>query len=269
MLFLLSPAKSLDYDTPVPAALPATQPHFEGARGPSAELIKLLRQESPQQISQLMRLSDKLATLNVTRYAAWASKGSASNARQAALAFNGDVYGGFDAKTLTAAQLGWAQQHVAILSGLYGVLRPLDRLQPYRLEMGTQLANPRGKDLYAFWGARIAEHLNRRLAADKTPVVINLASQEYFKSVDLSVLKARVIECEFQEWKDGQGAKGAAGSFKVISFFAKRARGLMARWAVLHKAATPNKLQGFDLEGYGFDAKASTPQRMVFRRRKG
>ena len=269
MLFLLSPAKSLDYDTPVPAALPATQPHFEGARGPAAELIKLLRQKSPQDIAGLMHLSDKLATLNVTRYAAWASKGSAGNARQAALAFNGDVYGGLDASTLTAAQLGWAQQHVAILSGLYGVLRPLDRLQPYRLEMGTRLANPRGKDLYAFWGPRIARHLNERLAADQTPVVINLASHEYFRSVDRAALKARVIECVFEEWKGGQGAKGAAGSYKVIGFFAKRARGLMARWAALHKATTPKKLQGFDLEGYAFDAPASTPQRMVFRHGKG
>lgn len=260
MLFLLSPAKSLDYDTPVPEALPATQPHFEGPRGPAAQLIRLLRPKSPQQISELMHLSDKLAALNVARYAAWSSKGTAGNARQAALAFNGDVYGGLDARTLTPAQLGWAQQHVAILSGLYGVLRPLDRLQPYRLEMGTQLANPRGKDLYAFWGRRIAEHLNQRLAADQTPVVINLASQEYFRSVDLSVLKARVIECRFQEWKGDR--------YQLISFFAKRARGLMARWAVLHKASTPKKLAGFDLEGYAFDAQASTPQRMVFRRGK-
>jgi cytoplasmic iron level regulating protein YaaA (DUF328/UPF0246 family) len=261
MLFLLSPAKSLDYDTPVPATLPTTQPHFEGPRGPAAQLIRLLRRKSPQDIADLMNLSDKLAALNVARYAAWVPTGDAANARQAALAFDGDVYGGLDARTLTPSQLGWAQDHVAILSGLYGVLRPFDRLQPYRLEMGTQLANPRGKDLYAFWGRRIAEHLNQRLAADKTPVVINLASQEYFRSVDVSALKARVIECVFEDWKSGR--------YKVISFFAKRARGLMARWAVLHKAATPKKLKGFDLEGYGFAAEASTPERMVFRRVKG
>jgi len=260
MLFLLSPAKSLDYETPVPSALPATQPLFEGAKGPSAALIKLLRTKSPRQVAELMDLSDNLAALNVARYAAWSPTATAGNARQAALAFDGDVYGGFDAKKMTRTQLVWAQDHVCILSGLYGVLRPLDRLQPYRLEMGTALANPRGRDLYAFWGPRIAEVLNQRLAADKTPVVINLASQEYFKSVDRTVLKARVVECVFEEWKGDQ--------YKIVSFFAKRARGLMARWAVLHRAATPRKLQGFDLEGYAFDAAASTLQRMVFRRRK-
>jgi cytoplasmic iron level regulating protein YaaA (DUF328/UPF0246 family) len=260
MLFLLSPAKSLDYETPVPSEVPSSLPHFEGPRGPSVELIKLLREKSPQQIAELMRLSDKLSALNVARYAAWSAKSSAKNARQAALAFDGDVYGGLDARTLTAAQLDWAQSHLCILSGLYGVLRPLDLLQPYRLEMGTQLANRQGKDLYAFWGGRIAEHLNERLAADRTPVVVNLASQEYFKAVDRKVLKARVVECVFEEWKGGQ--------YKIVSFFAKRARGLMARWAALHKAATPKRLEGFDLEGYAFDATASTPERLVFRRRQ-
>ena len=259
MLFLLSPAKSLDYDTPLPADLPATQPVFEGAKGPAAELICLLRRKSPPQIAELMHLSDKLSTLNFTRYAAWAPKGTAKNARQAALAFNGDVYGGLDAWTLTPAQIAWAQDHVCILSGLYGVLRPLDRLQPYRLEMGTALANPHGKDLYAFWGGRIARHLNERLVADRTPVVINLASQEYFKSVDPKVLKARVVECVFEEWKTDR--------YKIISFHAKRARGLMARWAVLHKAATPRALEKFDLEGYGFAADVSAADRLVFRRK--
>jgi uncharacterized protein len=259
MLFLLSPAKSLDYETPVSGTVPATQPHFDGPRGPAAELIKILREKSPQQIAELMGLSDKLSVLNATRYAAWTSKGTANNAKQAALAFDGDVYGGLDAKTLSAAQLGWAQEHICILSGLYGVLRPLDRLQPYRLEMGTRLANRHGKDLYAFWNTRIAEYLNQRLATDRTPVVINLASQEYFRSVDLKVLKARVVECVFEEWKNGK--------YKVISFFAKRARGLMARWAVLHKASTPRALEKFDLEGYVFDAHASAPERFVFRRR--
>jgi len=198
MLFLLSPAKSLDYDTPVPAEVPATQPHFESPKGPSVELIKLLREKSPQQISELMRLSDKLSALNVARYAAWRPKSTEQNARQAAFAFDGDVYGGLDARSLTPAQLDWAQDHVCILSGLYGVLRPLDRLQPYRLEMGTALANRHGKDLYAFWGTRIAEHLNERLAADHTPVVINAASQEYFRAVDARALKARVVECVFE-----------------------------------------------------------------------
>jgi len=263
MLFLLSPAKSLDFDTPADH-LPASQPAFEGARGPAAELIKLMREKSPQQIADLMSLSDKLSALNFARYAAWSPRGTATNAKQAALAFDGDVYGGLDATSLSLTQLGWAQDHVCILSGLYGVLRPLDRLQPYRLEMGTRLANRHGKDLYAFWGTRIADHLNERLAADATPVVINLASQEYFKAVDQGVLKARVIECVFEEWK--ADAK-AGGTYKIVSFYAKRARGLMARWAVLHKALTPRKLEGFDLENYAFAAGASQPDRLVFRRK--
>ena len=259
MLFLLSPAKSLDYQTPVPPALPASQPVFEGAKGPAAELIALMREKTPPQIAELMHLSDKLSALNFARYAAWSPRGTAKNAKQAALAFDGDVYGGLDARSLTPEQLTWAQDHLCILSGLYGVLRPLDWLQPYRLEMGTRLANRHGKDLYAFWGTRIAEHLNERLVADRTPVVVNLASQEYFKAVDLSVLKARVVECVFEEWKGGR--------YKIVSFFAKRARGLMARWAVQHGAATPMALQGFALEGYAFDAAASTAARLVFKRK--
>lgn len=259
MLFLLSPAKSLDYDTPIPAEIPATQPHFESPRGPSVELIKLLREKSPLQISELMHLSDKLSALNVARYQAWAGKSTPKNARQAAFAFDGDVYGGLDARSLTPTQLAWAQEHLCILSGLYGLLRPLDLLQPYRLEMGTALANRHGKDLYAFWGSRIAQHLNERLTADRTPVVVNVASQEYFKSVDLKTLKARVVECVFEEWKGDR--------YKIVSFYAKRARGLLARWAVLHKAATPKALEKFDLEGYGFDAQVSSAERLVFRRK--
>jgi len=262
MLFLLSPAKSLDFDTPADH-LPTTQPVFEGPRGPAAELIKLMREKSPQQIAELMSLSDKLSALNFARYAAWSPKGTATNSKQAALAFNGDVYGGLDAASFSATQLGWAQDHVCILSGLYGVLRPLDRLQPYRLEMGTQLANRHGKDLYAFWGTRIADHLNERLSADASPVVVNLASQEYFKAVDQRALKARVVECVFEEWK---ADPKSGGKYKIVSFYAKRARGLMARWAVKHKALTPRRLESFDLEGYAFAAAVSQPDRLVFRR---
>ncbi|WP_213954980.1 peroxide stress protein YaaA [Variovorax sp. dw_954] len=259
MLFLLSPAKSLDYETPVPADLPATKPVFEGPKGPSSELITLLREKSPQQIAELMHLSDNLSALNVGRYAAWAQRSTARNAKQAALAFDGDVYGGLDAKTLEPAQLDWAQQHIVILSGLYGVLRPLDRLQPYRLEMGTPLPNRHGNNLYDFWGSRISDYLNKRAAADRTPVVVNLASNEYFRSVDRKALKARIVECVFEQWKGDR--------YKVISFFAKRARGLMARWAILHQATTPRALEKFDLEGYRFDAAASKPDRLVFRRK--
>jgi cytoplasmic iron level regulating protein YaaA (DUF328/UPF0246 family) len=255
MLFLLSPAKSLDYDTPLQGQ-PHTPPLFVAQ---SKALIDVLRTQTPLQIAELMDLSDKLAALNVARYQAWSSRATPKNARQAALAFDGDVYGGLDAKTLAPDALGWAQDHVCILSGLYGVLRPLDLMQPYRLEMGTRLANSGGKDLYKFWGTRIADYLNTRLKADISPVVVNLASQEYFKAVDTKALKARVVECVFEETK--------AGQHKVVSFFAKRARGLMARYAVTHQLLTPEQLRAFDLEGYAWDAKASTPERLVFRRK--
>ncbi|MDA8519677.1 peroxide stress protein YaaA [Acidovorax sp. NCPPB 4044] len=256
MLFLLSPAKSLDYDTPLPAGLPHTLPPFIPE---STRLIEVLREKSPQDIASLMDLSDTLAGLNVARYAAWSPRFTASNARQALFAFNGDVYEGLQARGLGTEDLQWAQDHVAILSGLYGVLRPLDRMQPYRLEMGTRLATEAGGNLYRFWGPRIAEHLNRRLAADATPVVVNLASQEYFKSVDTGVLKARVIECVFEDWKGDR--------YKIISFHAKRARGLMARYAIQKRVLTPRQLEGFDLEGYAFAASASAPDRLVFRRK--
>ena len=154
----------------------------------------------------------------------------------------------------------WAQDHVCILSGLYGVLRPLDWIQPYRLEMGTALTNPRGNNLYQFWGSSIADYLNQRLSKDKTPVIINLASQEYFKAVDLKTLQARVVECVFEDYKGGK--------YKVISFLAKRARGLMARYAITHKVTTPKGLEGFDTEGYAFDAASSEPDRLVFRRKQ-
>jgi len=254
-LFLLSPAKSLDYDTPA-GDVPHTQPLFVKQ---SAELIGLLREKSPQEIAELMSLSDALSGLNVARYQAWSTKFTAKNAKQAVLAFNGDVYEGLDARTLQAEDLAWAQAHVCILSGLYGVLRPLDWMQPYRLEMGTQLANAKGNNLYKFWGTQIADYLNQRLQADKTPVVVNLASQEYFKSVDQKALKARVIECVFEDYKGGK--------YKIISFLAKRARGLMARYAATHHVSTPKQLEKFNLEGHAFDAAASEPDRLVFRRK--
>lgn len=252
MLFLLSPAKSLDYDSPLPP-LAHSEPLFTRQ---SATLIDVLKTQSAQQISALMHLSDALSQLNVARYQAWSPTFTAQNSRQAALAFNGDVYGGLDARTLNAAQLGWAQDHLCILSGLYGVLRPLDRMQPYRLEMGTALATGQGKNLYQFWGTQIAEHLNERAV----PVVVNLASEEYFKAVDRKALKARVVTCVFEEFK--------GGAYKIISFHAKRARGLMARYAIEKKALTVKKLEGFSAEGYRFDAAVSKPDRLVFRRRQ-
>ena len=256
MLFLLSPAKSLDYDTPA-EGVPHTLPQFVSQ---SAELIEVLKHKTPAQISQLMDLSDNLAALNVARYEAWRPKFSQKNSKQAVLAFNGDVYEGLDAKSLKLKDLEWAQDHVCILSGLYGVLRPLDWMQPYRLEMGTALANSRGQNLYHFWGDGIAQHLNKQLATHKTPVVINLASQEYFKAVDRKVLNARVIECVFEDYKGGK--------YKVISFFAKRARGLLARYAIEKKIQNPEKLKDFKVEGYAYVASESDDNRLVFRRRE-
>jgi cytoplasmic iron level regulating protein YaaA (DUF328/UPF0246 family) len=255
MLFLLSPAKSLDYETPL-ADQPHTAPLFVKQ---SKVLIDVLRTQSQQQISELMDLSDKLSSLNVARYQAWSTRATQKNARQAALAFDGDVYGGLDARSLGADDLAWAQDHVCILSGLYGVLRPLDLMQPYRLEMGTRLANALGKDLYQYWGSQLSEYLNKRLRDDASPVVVNVASQEYFKAVDRKALKAPVVECVFQEYKNGQ--------YKVISFMAKRARGLLVRYATQHRLVQPEQLRAFEAEGYRWDAKASKPDRLVFRRK--
>jgi hypothetical protein len=254
MLFLLSPAKSLDYETPL-GDIPHSQPQFKAQ---SQALIEVLRTQSPQQIASLMDLSDALSALNVARYAAWSPRSTLRNARPAVLAFNGDVYEGLQARTLPVADLEWAQQHVAILSGLYGVLRPLDLLQPYRLEMGTRLATPQGSNLYQFWGSSIAQHLNQRLRADTSPVVVNLASQEYFKAVDRKTLKAPVVECVFEDYK--------GGAYKVISFHAKRARGLMARYAIEHRITTPEGLKHFDSEGYAHAPEVSGLDRLVFRR---
>lgn len=254
MLFLISPAKALDYETP-PHVPTHTQPLFVKH---STELIEVLREKTPLQIGELMDLSDALSGLNVARYQAWRPKFTAKNAKQAVLAFDGDVYGGLDAKSLGGAELDWLQQHLCILSGLYGVLRPLDWMQPYRLEMGTRLKTARDKNLYEFWGRQIAEYLNQRAKADLSPVVINLASEEYFKAVDRKALLPRVVTCAFEERK--------ADGYKVISFMAKRARGLMVRYAVTHRATTPEQLKGFDLEGYRFVPAASSPDRLVFRR---
>ena len=255
MLMLLSPAKSLDYETP-PVIDRHTLPQFVDE---SAALIEVIKPYTPAQIASLMDLSDALSQLNVARYAAWRSRFTAKNSKQAVLAFNGDVYEGLDANTLTAEQLDWAQGHLAILSGLYGLLRPLDWMQPYRLEMGTKLANPRGKDLYAWWGDSLAEHLNGVLKRQGSDLIVNLASQEYFKAVKRKALKARVVECVFEDHK--------AGVYKVISFHAKRARGLMARHIIVNHIEDEAGLKDFDAEGYAFDAKASEPQRLVFRRR--
>ncbi len=254
MLFLLSPAKKLDYDSVV-ATQTHTQPLFVKE---ATALIKVLKDKSADEVSALMDLSPALSQLNVDRYAAWKPSFTQANSRQAILAFNGDVYEGMNASSLNEKDLLWAQDHVAILSGLYGVLRPLDLMRPYRLEMGTRLTNPAGSNLYAFWAKTIAPYLNERLAADKSPIIINLASEEYFKSVDLKALKARVVQCVFQD--------GKKGVFKVVSFHAKRARGLMARYAIEHRVTKPEGLKKFDSEGYMYTPELSTEDKLVFRR---
>ncbi len=261
MIIVLSPAKSLDFKTPAKIAT-HTQPEFLDQ---SQLLIERLRAFSPLDISQLMGISDSLAVLNSTRYADWAQPFTSGNAKQALLAFNGDVYEGLDAATLSAADLKFAQGHLRILSGLYGVLRPLDLMQPYRLEMGIRLANPRGKDLYAFWGDRVVDALNEVLLEAKARTLVNLASEEYFKSVKTKKLSVPVIQPVFEDWS---GGGSGAGKYKVVSFYAKRARGLMARFALVERLKKADGLKKFSAEGYAYTAVASDETRWVFRRKQ-
>jgi uncharacterized protein len=255
MHFILSPAKKLNFETKNLPSIAATEPVFIHQ---ATELISTLKEKSSLEISQLMDLSSTLSELNVKRYQEWSAKPQKNQAKHAMLAFNGDVYEGLDAATLSESDITWAQQHSSILSGLYGLLRPLDLIMPHRLEMGTTLLNIRGKNLYTFWGSMLAEQLNERLASDITPVLVNLASQEYFKSVCRKKLIPTVIDCVFEEWKNGQ--------FKTISFFAKRARGLMLRYAIQKRCTMPHDLQKFKTDGYLFDESNSEPNRLVFRR---
>ncbi len=255
MLIFLSPAKSLDYATP---------PHVNAFTEPawlerSATLIRQLRALSPADIANLMDLSDPLALLNFNRYADWSLPFTLVNAKQAVLAFDGDVYDGLAAKTLSAADLDFAQQHVRILSGLYGMLKPLDLIQPYRLEMGTKFKNEAGKDLYSFWGETLLNAINAELAAMSRPVAVNLASEEYFKAAIGRKFKGQLIQPVFEDWKGGK--------FKIISFYAKRARGLMTRYAVLNRLTQPEELKNFDSDGYAFAPEVSDEQKWVFRRR--
>jgi len=256
MLILLSPAKALDYQTP-PHVATHTMPAFLKQ---SESLIKQLRKLSPADIANLMDLSDQLALLNFNRYADWQLPFSPENAKQAVLAFDGDVYDGLAARTMSAEDLDFAQQHVRILSGLYGILKPLDLMQPYRLEMGTKFANKAGKDLYAFWGETLLDTINAELDAMLYPVAINLASEEYFKAAVGRKFQGRLIQPVFEDWKNGK--------YKIISFYAKRARGLMTRFAVLNRLTDPEALKGFDSDGYAFAPEASDETTWVFRRRE-
>lgn len=254
MLTVISPAKTLDYDTP-PVTERFTLPkHLEHTE----LLIAQLRELTPAQIAALMHLSDKLAGLNAARFGSWNAEFSPANAKQALLAFKGDVYTGLDAESLGEDDFSYAQDHLRMLSGLYGLLRPLDLMQPYRLEMGTKLANPRGKDLYAFWDTRISQWLNQALADQGDDLLLNLASNEYFGAVKRSALKARVIDVDFKDLKNGQ--------HKIISFYAKKARGMMSRFVIQQRIEDPQQLQDFDAQGYYYSAAQSKPDHLVFLR---
>lgn len=254
MLLVISPAKNLDYQTPTSSDQFSQPEHLEQAEA----LIEQLRQLSVQDVAELMKLSDKLSALNVARYESWQQPFTPDNAKQAVLAFNGDVYSGLNAADFSSEDLHFTQQHLRILSGLYGVLKPLDLMQPYRLEMGTKLHNPRGKDLYAFWGNRVTETLNQALSTQDAPVLVNLASNEYFKSVKPKALQGRIITPVFKDWKNGQ--------YKIISFFAKKARGLMCRYAIKNRISDAEQLKHFDLAGYQYDATLSSGDSWVFTR---
>ncbi|WP_374476719.1 peroxide stress protein YaaA [Zoogloea sp.] len=260
MIFVLSPAKALDYESPLSTPRFSEPDYLDDA----ACLIEGLRELSPAEVARLMDLSDSLAALNVARYAEWSQPFTPDNARPAMLAFNGDVYDGLDARAFSETDLEYAQRHLRILSGLYGLLRPLDLMQPYRLEMGTRFANPRGKDLYAFWGMTQTDALNRLLVAEvdagREAVLVNLASEEYFKSIKTQHLAGRLLNIGFEDWKGGR--------YKIISFYAKRARGMMARYAITGRLQDVEQLKAFSADGYAFAAEASDDGRWVFRRRQ-
>jgi len=251
VLIVISPAKTLDFET-APSTANCSQPRFLPQ---SQQLIDELKVLSTADIASLMKLSDKLAALNMARFQTWQKPFNLDNAKQALLAFKGDVYTGLDADTLNDAELDFAQHHLRILSGLYGVLKPLDLMQPYRLEMGTKFANKKGKDLYQFWGSQLRESIAAEL---NDGVLINLASNEYFKAVEAKKLKARIITPVFKDWKNGQ--------YKIISFYAKKARGLMSRYIIDHSINEPENIKDFGREGYRFSPEMSHADEWVFLR---
>jgi Uncharacterized protein conserved in bacteria len=254
MLIVISPAKNLDYETPTP-----TKKHTKAALlDDASELMAGLKELSPQGVSSLMGISDKLGVLNYDRFQQWSLPFNASNARQAVLAFKGDVYVGLDAYSFDEQAFAFAQQHLRILSGLYGALKPLDLMQPYRLEMGTSFANERGANLYQFWGDKIVLLLNKQLKKLGTQTLVNLASNEYFKSVDKTKLSASIITPVFKDWKNGQ--------YKIISFFAKKARGRMSAYIIKNGITDPMKLKGFDWDGYRYNSAMSDGGELVFTR---
>ncbi|MDR9827475.1 peroxide stress protein YaaA [Vibrio sp. FNV 38] len=254
MLIVVSPAKTLDYESPL-ATQRFTQPELIEH---SAELIDECRKLTPSDVSALMKVSDKIAGLNVARFEQWSETFTQENARQAILAFKGDVYTGLEAESLDESGFDYAQKHLRMLSGLYGLLKPLDLMQPYRLEMGTKLTNARGANLYQFWGGVITDKLNQAIAEQGDNVLVNLASNEYFKAVKPKSLDAVVITPVFKDCKNGQ--------YKVISFYAKKARGMMARYIIDNKVDSIEALTQFDVAGYYFSAEESTAKELVFKR---
>ncbi|WP_409311269.1 peroxide stress protein YaaA [Pectobacterium sp. B1J-3] len=254
MLITLSPAKTLDYTSPLPTQR-YTQPELLDY---SSQLIALCKKLTPAQIASLMGISDKLSGLNAARFHDWHPDFTPDNARQALLAFKGDVYTGLAAEDFSEGDFDFAQQHLRMLSGLYGVLRPLDLMQPYRLEMGIRLENKAGKDLYSFWGDVITEKLNQALHEQDDDILVNLASDEYFKAVKPKKLKATLIKPVFLDEKSGK--------FKVISFYAKKARGLMSRFIIQNRLTKPEQLKDFDSEGYFFAEAESSAHELVFKR---
>lgn len=254
MLIVVSPAKSLDYESPL-VTQKASKAQFMDQ---SAILIEQLRQLSPPEVGELMKISDKLADLNFGRYLSWQEKATAKNARPAVLAFKGDVYQGLQAESFSEEDFQYAQEHFRMLSGLYGLLRPLDLMQPYRLEMGTKLPNERGANLYEFWGEQISEALNKQLKKTKSEVLLNLASNEYFSAVKPAVIKTEIVSPVFKDFKSGK--------YKIVSFYAKKARGTMSRWVIQNRVQDPAKLKDFDVDGYRYNAAESTDTKPVFLR---
>lgn len=256
MLIVVSPAKKLDYDTPAKTKQ-TTMPDFLEH---SQILIDRLRQFSAVDIAELMHLSMKLAELNFDRYDGWELPLTTDNSKQAMFAFKGDVYTGLDAESFSAADIKFSQKHFRMLSGLYGLLRPLDLMYPYRLEMSTKLDNERGKNLYEFWGSIITDAINKQLKASKSEHLINLASNEYFKSVKTKEINGEIITPAFKEYKDGE--------YKMIGIYAKRARGLLSRYIIQNQLSDPQDIKNFDLDGYKFNSKASNGNNWVFTRRQ-
>lgn len=254
MLALISPAKTLDYSTALPTD-EYTQPRFLEQ---SAELIEVCRALSSTQVASLMKVSEKIAQLNVERFRDWQPNFDFSNARQAIYAFKGDVYTGLDAYSLNDKQIQFAQQHLRMLSGLYGVLRPLDLMMPYRLEMGTKLNNHMGKNLYSFWGDQITQLINEDLEKAGSQILLNLASDEYYKAVNEKNIQAKIIKPVFLDQKNGE--------YKIISFYAKKARGLMSRFMIEHEVSNIEQLHAFNTDGYYFDDVNSNDNEIVFKR---